>query len=132
VAPGEAPDVLVFDSVGVVRQIFRMIEPMVTLSRAQFEQEVARLIAQAREQNEEVELRRRYSKMPVPPSVPVFRRLLVDAEGNLWAERFRVEHDRHVWVVMDTAGRVLGNIETPPGVTVEYVARDFLLGIMRD
>jgi hypothetical protein len=133
IAPGEVPDILVFDSVGVLRQIFRIVQPTPTLPREQFDHEVERLIGQARDQSEVPELRRRYGKMPLPSTAPVFRRVLVDAEENLWVERFRIEPDqRHLWLVMDRTGRVLGNIETPPRVTVEHVARDFLLGVMRD
>jgi hypothetical protein len=132
IAPGEGPDILVFDSVGVLRQVLRLVQPLVTLARQDFDREVERLIALTRQQNERAELRRRYSKMPVPSTAPVFQRLLVDAERNLWAERFSAADERHLWLVMDTTGQVLGNIETPAGLTVEHIGKDFLLGVVRD
>jgi hypothetical protein len=133
ITPGKVSDVLAFDSLGTLRQIFRIVQPTQTVSRAQFDRVVDEVVAQARDEAEAASLRRRYGQMPVPEIMPVFRRLLVDALDHLWVEVFDGEGDqRHEWIVFDPTGRALGRIETPAGVTIDQIGSDFLLGHMRD
>lgn len=65
---------------------------------------------------------------------PAFDAVLADDVGNLWVR----EHDRpgaegpRRWSVFDADGRLLGTVETPRGLKVFQIGRDFVLGRARD
>jgi len=66
---------------------------------------------------------------------PAFSDLLVDVEGNLWVEEYRVPSVKHRpvhWSVFDAEGRWLGNVRTPPGLQLRYVGTDRVIGFWQD
>ena len=72
-------------------------------------------------------------EVPFPERIPVYRRLLVDAERNLWAERYRAPwEEQPSWYVLDEQGVWLGEVTTPPGLHVFEVGSDYVLGRYRD
>ena len=72
-------------------------------------------------------------EVPFPERIPVYRRLLVDAERNLWAERYRTPwEDAPSWYVFDEQGLWLGEVATPPGLHIFEVGSDYVLGRYRD
>lgn len=72
-------------------------------------------------------------EVPSPDVMPAFRALLADAEGNLWMEEPRAPGDEQpVWIVLDRAGRFLGRVETPAGLTIDQIGADYLLGRAAD
>lgn len=133
IVPGRSRDVLVYDSVGRLERVFRIDTRAEPVSRGEYDREVDRLVARVRNANQAAQLRRRYDKMPRPATMPRFKRLVVDAAGELWLEIFRPEaNPRHTWIVLDTSGQGLGRIDTPPGVDVQQIGGDFILGTVRD
>ncbi len=71
--------------------------------------------------------------LPIPEYLPAYQRLLVDDEGNLWVENYRLPWGTQPrWEVFDPDGRWLGTVETPEGVRPYQIGRDFLLGRHRD
>ncbi len=71
--------------------------------------------------------------LPVPDAMPVYRSLLVDAVGCLWAERYRPDWETTArWWVFDAEGRWLGEPPLPEGLTLREVGADYLLGVMTD
>ena len=65
--------------------------------------------------------------------MPLYRRLLVDAERNLWAERFRpFWEEQSSWYVFDEQGAWLGEVDTPPGLHIFEIGTDYVLGRRRD
>ena len=57
----------------------------------------------------------------------------VDALGNLWVGHWVVPGDEVArWSVFDTDGRWLGEIDTPPGLTVKQITGDAVIGVARD
>ena len=79
------------------------------------------------------QLERLYQDIPFPSTMPAFSDLQVDAAGNLWVLEVRPPGDeQRLWTVFDTAGRMLGAIETPPGVSIREIGRDYLLGTWSD
>lgn len=72
-------------------------------------------------------------EVPFPERIPVYRRLLLDAEQHLWAERFRAPwEDVPSWYVFDEQGVWLGEVATPPGLHVFEIGSDYVLGRRRD
>ena len=76
---------------------------------------------------------RAYRDMPFPSTFPAFVSLEVDASGNLWVlAASRPGDDRRRWTVFSPDGVALGVVETPPGLSVREVGRDYVLGTWRD
>jgi hypothetical protein len=133
VVPGESPDVMARDSAGVLREIFRTGLPLESVPRSAFDAAIAEHVSRASDDAAAAELRRRYSRMPIPTTMPIFQNLLLDAGGHIWLETFRADrYNRPEWVVLDPAGSVLGRIALPANVAIEQIGLDFVLGVMRD
>jgi hypothetical protein len=76
--------------------------------------------------------------------LPAFSDLIVDAHGNVWLRRFEVEHAFTTmqylrtfdvpssWVVLDPAGRWLGDVEMPANFSALEIGEDHVLGVGRD
>ena len=72
-------------------------------------------------------------EVPFPDRIPVYRRLLLDTEQHVWAERYRSPwEDTPSWYVFDEQGVWLGAIATPPGLHVFEIGTDYVLGRYRD
>ena len=72
-------------------------------------------------------------ELPLPETVPAVEALLVDADGNLWARRFRLPWEAaRQWDVLAADGRWLGTVETPTSLGVTQIGPDFVLGTHRD
>lgn len=67
--------------------------------------------------------------MPLTDAFPAFNSIRVDELEHLWVEEYRQpgETDR-VWTVFGPEGRVLGFLETPPGLRIFEIGPDYLLG----
>jgi hypothetical protein len=78
--------------------------------------------------------RRLYASLPKPRGLPAWQKLLVDAQGYLWAEVFRAQGDStsYQWNVFTPEGRSFGTLELPPQLDVMQVGADFLLGRWTD
>lgn len=69
--------------------------------------------------------------MPLPESLPAFRAVMSDALDHLWVREYPVpgrETPGPLWTVFDPEGRVLGHIETPPGLVIYEIGADYMLG----
>lgn len=66
--------------------------------------------------------------MPLAESYPAFSGILSDRLGHLWVR----EHRGSVWTVFDREGRVRGLVETPSGLRIFEIGRDYILGRSRD
>lgn len=74
-----------------------------------------------------------FESIPPPEMMPPYDKLLADAEGNLWVERYqRPQESAHVWTVFNAEGRLLGSVEIPGGVTVFEIGSDYVLGRWSD
>ena len=74
-----------------------------------------------------------YQEMPKPRFLPSYAGLQVDPGGNLWVRQYSSEADPvFVWTVFDPSGRMLGDVQFPPGLVVFEVGRDYVLGRWRD
>lgn len=74
-----------------------------------------------------------FDDVPVPETMPFFDRILPDPTGSLWMKRVLPPADqRTVWSVFSPHGALLGDVETPPGLTVFQIGEDFVLGRWQD
>jgi len=77
--------------------------------------------------------RRVLEATPVPERFPAHGDLLADRGGNLWIQRYRRpgETGPDRWLVFDTDGRMLGDVEVPLERVLE-IGDDHVLGVYRD
>lgn len=65
-----------------------------------------------------------------PAALPAFDKLLVDADGNVWAEDYpRATLPGNRWEVFDSAGTWLGHVAIPRMKKVYQIGHAFILGI---
>jgi hypothetical protein len=77
--------------------------------------------------------RRQFAILPHRDTLPAFSRVLVDGEGNVWMEEFRINlAAAAAWSVFDPNGRWLGRAETPAGLKVMLIAGGSVVGVTRD
>ena len=78
---------------------------------------------------------------PANATLPAFDKLHVDSNGNLWVLHARLiessgspfdRNEPQIWTVFDASGALLGDVETPTGLNITQIGRDFLIGIWRD
>jgi hypothetical protein len=102
--------------------------PVTAQERADFEERLAeRLPTMA------PTFRALYDGVSLPETKPAFGKLLVDADQNLWvADYARNREDFNRWSVFDSDGRWLGTVDTPPGLMVYEIGKDYVLGLRRD
>ena len=71
-------------------------------------------------------------EIPAPETLPAFERVIADALDNLWVREYRVpgrDTPNPPWTVFDPEGRVLGHVETPPGLGIFEIGEEFVLGL---
>ena len=62
---------------------------------------------------------------------PAFAEIMSDAAGYLWVREYEPPKEAGpapVWTVFSPEGRVLGFVETPPGLKIYEIGADYLLG----
>ena len=70
-----------------------------------------------------------FRDMPFPPEMPAYGEFIVDEAGDLWVEEYRRPgDDQPRWKVFDPQGVYLGVVETPPGLRIDEIGMDYLLG----
>ncbi len=75
----------------------------------------------------------RETPFPEQMPLPLYRRLLVDAQRNLWAERYGpFREEESSWYVFDEQGVWLGEVATPTGLYIFEIGTDYVLGVRRD
>lgn len=74
-------------------------------------------------------------RLPIPTEKPAYQRMLLDAEGNVWAGEFlglARRYEPQDWYVWDSSGVWLGIVETPARFELMRVGVDEVLGVWRD
>jgi hypothetical protein len=68
-----------------------------------------------------------------PKTLPSYAAFRVDDAQRLWVLDYPIPGEKQPrWNVFDPEGRLLGAVETPPGVEVLEIGTTYLLGIWRD
>ena len=72
---------------------------------------------------------------PMADTFPAFASFIGDAAGHLWVREYDFPGEARsapLWTVFDPEGRVLGYVETPPGLRIFEIGADYILGRVRD
>jgi hypothetical protein len=121
-----------FTEAGAPDEIIRVAWTPVPVTGEDVERHKAERLANA-DAGVRQSLERLYQDIPFPSTFPAFTDFMVDPLGDLWvlaASRPGDDHPR--WTVFAPDGLALGVVETPPGVTVRDIGRDYVLGTWRD
>lgn len=121
-----------YDAHGRLELLIRLRRDPVPVTSADVDRFKARRVAEAEDQGRP-RIERMYAEMPFPATFPAFGGLLVDALGGLWVLDFAAPGDTtRRWTVFGPDGVVLGVVQTPPGLNVREIGRDYVLGTWRD
>lgn len=119
------------DGVGQVQEV-RALGSDLALSDEEIEQ-VRRLLIRP---HDPPDIRRFVETMPIPSSRPAFSKLLIDAEGCVWAASYRIpsepEEGARPWEVFDAEGAWLGQVMVPDGFSPLDIGGKSILGVWRD
>lgn len=69
--------------------------------------------------------------VPMVETFPAYSDIRSDALGHLWVAEFRLpgeDQDFTLWTVFDQQGHALGFAETPPGLVIQEIGADYILG----
>ena len=138
VALNDSYEILAFDRNGTLRRIVRrdhdLVVPVPVHVEATIERRVLEVPEEERAERRQ-SLREAYQEMPLPETFPAFDTALVDLTAHLWVQEYEIpgeERPNPVWTVFDPGGRVLGFVETPPGLSIFEIGEDYILGLATD
>lgn len=122
-------EVSYYDAAGVLTRIVRKAHVNLVVSAQDIDRYVQHQLEDAEDENERIFYQRMYAAMPVPETMPAYESLLTDDDGNLWVEEYRRPGDEQPrWTVFNRDGELLGEVETPPRLTIYQIGSDFVLG----
>ncbi len=126
-------EILRYAASGELERVIRKDHQPVPVRDADFAHYKAERLEDANSDNWRRRLERMFAEVPVPSTMPAFQTFEVDVLGYLWvAEYERPGADAQRWSVFDAEGRLLGTVETPPGLAVHQIGADFLLASWQD
>lgn len=114
-------EIRAYDTDGALRRMVRMDHALIPVTRS--------LLAL---EQEEQGLDPGDDEIPAPETLPAFDRVIADALDNLWVREYRVpgrDTPHPLWTVFDPEGRVLGHVETPPGLGIFEIGEEHVLGL---
>lgn len=129
---GDAYRIAQYDLEGRLREVFQLDLPRTAVSDSDLETYL-RWVAVRFGGPPLEESRTHYGDVPLPDSLPAFTSLLVDPDGCIFAQTYRIDgRDPADWVVFDATGRAQGTLTTPGNLEVHQIGRDFILGLSRE
>jgi len=122
-----------YDQSASLLRLIRKAQPNLTVTAEDTERLIEDEMADAEDESQRAFIRQMYAEMPLPETMPAYRSLVVDTEGNLWVEEYRRPGDEQPrWTVFDPDGVMLGQVEMPAQFTVYQIGSDFVLGRWTD
>ena len=138
VAPTDHYEVRAHDPAGPLALVVRREHSPVTPTSAHMEAYIDRRVARTppgKQAERRRELREDLAEVPVAETFPAFDRVVADALGHLWVREYDLpgeERANPLWTVFDPDGRVLGFVETPPGLRIHEIGENHILGRATD
>lgn len=133
IGSGESSEIQEFDSTGQLRRLIRLDEPESLVTEDLLTQVVEARLSTQGDPTVKAARRDAYRNAPTPRRVPVFRSLLVDELGWIWAESYGIETPGPPeWMVFDRDGQAHGVVEMPTDFRVYQIGADHILGVGRD
>ena len=78
--------------------------------------------------------RQAFASIPVMDRYPAHGRLLADADGNLWVERYPrpMSTDPTRWLVFERGGGLIARTDVPPDLRLFEIGGNFVVVVLRD
>ena len=73
----------------------------------------------------------KFPSIAMPPSYPPVRAIVLGRDGTVWIERW-TEQPTHTWLLLDPAGRTLGQVTLPANVTLRTADRTSIWATEKD
>jgi hypothetical protein len=127
---GTTFEVRITGSDGGTKRIIRLLEPNPELTAEAIEAWSTERRSWIRNESQRPRVEEMIAAQTFPDRAPAFSGILLDADGNLWVERYRfATDDPQRWAVFDPDGRYLGTVRTPARFTIHDIGRDWMLGV---
>lgn len=118
---------------GALIRLIRRDRTPVPVTDSQVGDLLEEMVEQAGDTDQAREFRRMFREAPIPEFHPAYGALYLDAQGYLWVEEYRPPGDStRVATIFDPDGRMAGSLILPPGLRVEEIGRDYVLGRYAD
>ena len=135
VALADARDVGVYSNEGVLETLVRLPAAPTRVSDSMVDcwwQGIEQMMAdEARPLRTEV--LSIYRDMATPEELPTYRKILIDADLNLWVQSYEAcENAETDWWVFDAQGVWLGTVAVPTRLELFEIGADYLLGEEQD
>jgi hypothetical protein len=131
--PGRMAEVHELAPDGRRLRIMRVAREPEQITRERFDAFVERRVQSVDDPAEAAEARRRYGETPMRELVPAYSRILVDSEGNIWAERYREDTATPpTWTIFDASGEAAGMLAFPAGTRLLAVDGSRAIAVRRD
>jgi hypothetical protein len=133
ITPGRTPELREYDAAGTLLRIVRVLREPEPVTRELFDAYVEERVSRTDDPDQAAEIRRRYGHTPMRDAFPAYLRLIVSAESDVWAERYRSEPGLPAtWTVFGADGRARGSITVPAGVGLRAVGDGRVVATRRD
>lgn len=130
---GYSYEIRTYTVTGELRRILRLARPNPALTHEVIRRYVDRLTRRARGDAARRQIEEQSAKTPYPETLPAYDEIVADSAGELWVSRYPTAAGQaNLWTIFDPAGRLIGDVSTPPGFSVFEVGSDYLLGVARD
>lgn len=132
VGTAEALEYSILDGrTGETRHIARILGVSLAVSKEQVDRELRTRLGP----NPRPRIRELLESLSEPEERPAYQRMIVDAEGNVWAGEFlglARRDEVQEWYVWDASGVWLGKVETPARFELMRMGADEVFGVRRD
>ncbi|MFC1662086.1 hypothetical protein ACFL3S_11665 [Gemmatimonadota bacterium] len=126
-------EVLAFDYGGELREIFRSAIPGRTITDEDYEREKEAVINFEPRYDNRAFVERLFRAIPHRTETPAVGGLMVDVDGNLWLERYRIKEDQpREWLVLGPDGSFQASVVGPAGFVPYEIGTDYVLGVWED
>ncbi len=130
---GDSYEISYYNIEGVLKRLVRLRRPNRAVTADDITHYKQRRLETVDDKNQRIMMERRLEAMPFPEALPAFDRFVVDSDGNLWVEEYRLPGDNKPrWTVFDGEGQMLGVVEAPDRFRIYEIGADFVLGRWTD
>lgn len=125
---GDSWELRQFGATGSLLRVVRLDGPSRPVTPGDRAAYVEEQVAEASTDNEARQLRTLLAEMPFPGAFPPYQALATDASGYLWVQDYRAPSDgAPSWTVLDSEGRAVARLTTPPRTRLLEIGPDYLL-----
>ena len=129
---GESAEMRQYSYDGVLQKVIRWPVPDLTIGAEDIAAYRAAQLEMVSEDRRPA-LERSLAEMPMPPALPAYTRIELDADGSIWVSEFsKPSRPAANWLVFNRSGELLGRVRVPVDLEITHIGSDHLVGIERD